>query len=146
MYSLGCPYNNCTRTGTFISQRGSDVCFNASGNSSCRAWGGETLRTTPSEMSFTAALPLKSNVSLKRRALKKTLQAWNKAAANSHLHYTTVDKVACLVPVSARHFSHLEWREPRRAELTGGSTFSHMALRRQTITSPALSKDNKLGA
>lgn len=36
---------------------------------------GKELRATPSKMNFTAALPQKSHVSLKWRALEKTLQA-----------------------------------------------------------------------
>lgn len=44
-------------------------------------------------MSFAAALPQKSHVSLKWRALEKTLQAWNKPTANSHLRFSALDKV-----------------------------------------------------
>lgn len=88
--SLVCMDDNCALTlpqfgcsHFSVQGRGSYICYGVSGSSSCGTEGEkkkkrerrEKLRATPLEMSFTAALPQKSNVSLKWSVLEKTLRA-----------------------------------------------------------------------
>lgn len=175
--SLTCTYDSCTLTRarfwlfSFLSSRERIHAFAsaASGTTSCgteegkKNKKGKKLRATPSKMSFTAALPQKSHVSLKWRALEKTLQApkqthsrlttalqrsWQSACRNSGF----VCAPLALLPTPPLA-TFLTWSEERREEPSSPvgrpSHTSHwrrrVALRQQTITSPASYNVNKRG-
>lgn len=100
---------------------------------------------------------------------KRAMYHWNgeclrenaTSLKQTHSHFTSAPKRLtkhvslprlCLLLISSRHFSHLEWRERRRAQLPGGSTFSHVlskpachAERTGQLPAPASYNVNKWG-